>query len=208
MNYIFDITLNLNDVYYDFFEWNKNDTFIHVRKIPIFKINNLDFCNIFNNNVVLEKDFFIKIKEKTEIYGKKNKTDSLCLFYAHDNIFAVSFNEEGLSKKISSLAVDDELDILESTKLKTKEIKYKIINDRKKMKQTRYEIKNKIFLQKQINSLNIDKDSDKIKYLYFEYFNQFNDDTENALETLKNKLNDEQINDNLSHFFKLSSSQN
>lgn len=208
MNYIFDITLNLNDVYYDFFEWNKNDTFIHVRKIPIFKINNLDFCNIFNNNVVLENDFFMKIKNKTEIYGKKNKTDSFCLFYAYDNIFAVSFNEEGLSKKISSLAVDDELDILENTKLKTKEINYKIINNRKKLKQTRYEIKNKIFLQKQINSLNIDKDSDKIKYLYFEYFNHFNDDTENALETLKNKLNDEQINDNLRHFFKLSGSQN
>ena len=207
MNYIFDITLNFNDVYYDFFEWNKNDTFIHVRKIPIFKISNRDFLDILNHNIILDEDFFMKIKNKTEIYGKKNKTESLCLFYNNDNIFAISFNNDGTSNKISSLCVDDELDILECTKLKAREVNYKIINQRKKVKQTRHEMKSKIFLQKQINNLSIDKDEDKIKYLYFEYFNNFNNDTKKALEALKEKLNDEQINDNLKHFFKLSSKQ-
>ena len=42
MNYVYDIYLNLNNVLYDFFDWDKNDKLIHIKKIPIFKIWNKD----------------------------------------------------------------------------------------------------------------------------------------------------------------------
>ena len=40
MTYIYDVTLNFNEILYDFFEWNNSDTLTHIRKIPMFKVNN------------------------------------------------------------------------------------------------------------------------------------------------------------------------
>ena len=34
MNFIYDIVLNFNKDYYDFFEWNKKDSVINIKKIP------------------------------------------------------------------------------------------------------------------------------------------------------------------------------
>ena len=39
MTYIYDVTLNFNEILYDFFEWNNTDNLIHVRKIPQRNIN-------------------------------------------------------------------------------------------------------------------------------------------------------------------------
>ena len=50
MNYIYDIVINLNQQYYDFFEWNQNDVVYHIRKIPIFKIESQDFLNLVSKN--------------------------------------------------------------------------------------------------------------------------------------------------------------
>ena len=40
MNYIYDILLNFQNEYYDFFEWNTNDQITHIKKIPIIKVSN------------------------------------------------------------------------------------------------------------------------------------------------------------------------
>ena len=40
MNYIYDVYLNLNDTLYDFFDWNKNDKLMHIKKIPIIMVSN------------------------------------------------------------------------------------------------------------------------------------------------------------------------
>ena len=39
MNYIYDIYLNLNKNLYDFYEWNKSDNIIHIKKIIDFLTN-------------------------------------------------------------------------------------------------------------------------------------------------------------------------
>ena len=36
MNYIYDIVLNFNKEYYNFFEWNKRDNIVNVKKIPLY----------------------------------------------------------------------------------------------------------------------------------------------------------------------------
>ena len=40
MNYVYDISLNLNKDYIDFYDWNENDDIIYFIKIPIIKISN------------------------------------------------------------------------------------------------------------------------------------------------------------------------
>ena len=46
MNYIYDVVLNLQKEYYDFYEWNQNDNIFHMRKIPIIKINKKQLLEI------------------------------------------------------------------------------------------------------------------------------------------------------------------
>ena len=43
MNFIYDIVLNFNKNYYNFFEWNKKDNIISVKKIPLFLVDNNTF---------------------------------------------------------------------------------------------------------------------------------------------------------------------
>ena len=61
MNYAYDIILNFQKDYYDFFEWNKNDEILHIRKIPIFKISNTDYQLFKNSTVKFNKDFVTKM---------------------------------------------------------------------------------------------------------------------------------------------------
>ena len=207
MTYIYDVTLNFNEVLYDFFEWNNNDNLIHVRKIPIFKVSNENFLNMLMYEVQLSDDILKKIKDKTNTYGKKTKSFTSCLIRNEDNIIALKFDDNGISKQVSSIIIEEELDILEIRVSMTKSFEYKTLNKRKFLTSTRYDSVNRTYLQKQINSLNIDNDREKIKYLYFEYFGKYINDEKTALNKLKKEVIKDNYNNNLKDFFKLSSNR-
>ena len=206
MTYIYDVTLNFNETLYDFFEWNSSDTLTHVRKIPIFKVSNDVFIDILSNIVKISDTILNRIKDKTDVYGKKNKSFTACLIRNEDNIIALKFNDEGLSKYISNIVVEEELDILEIKVNTTKVFEYEIINPRKNLLTTRYDSINKTYIEKQLNSLNVKKDKEKIKYLYFEYFGKYITDEALALNKLKKEFNNNSSN-KLKDFLKLSSNK-
>ena len=206
MTYIYDVTLNFNETLYDFFEWNSSDTLTHVRKIPIFKVSNDIFIDILSNIVKISDTILNKIKDKTDVYSKKNKSFTACLIRNEDNIIALRFNDEGISKYISNIVVEEELDILEIKVNTTKVFEYKIIKPRKNLLTTRYDSMNKTYIEKQLNSLNIKKDKEKIKYLYFEYFGKYITDETLALNKLKKEFNNNSSNI-LKDFLKLSSNK-
>ena len=207
MTYIYDVTLNFNEVLYDFFEWNNSDNLIHVRKIPIFKVSNDTFLNVLTYEVQLSDEILYKIKDKTDTYGKKTKSFTSCLIRNEDNIIALKFDDNGISKQVSSIIIEEELDILEIRVSMTKSFEYKTLNKRKFLTSTRYDSLNRTYLQKQINSLNIDNDREKIKYLYFEYFGKYINDEKTALNKLKKEIIKDNYNNNLKDFFKLSSNK-
>ena len=157
MTYIYDVTLNFNETLYDFFEWNNSDTLTHVRKIPIFKVSNEVFIDILSNAIKVSDTILSKMKDKTDVYGKKNKSFTACLIRNEDNIIALKFNEDGVSKYISNIVVEEELDILEIKVNTTKTFEYEIIKPRKNLLTTRYDSMNKTYIEKQLNSLNVDK---------------------------------------------------
>ena len=57
MNYIYDIVLNFNKEYYSFYEWNRKDNIINVKKIPLFLVDNECFNIMKYDNVCVSKDF-------------------------------------------------------------------------------------------------------------------------------------------------------
>ena len=203
MNYIYDITVNFNDVYLDFFEWNKEDKIMHIRKIPIIKVANKSFLDIYNNEIKINMDLLNKIYKKTEVYDKKKSFLTCCLFISDNNMLAIEFDKNGKSKKIGSINIEEELDILESMHIKSKDISYTTYKRRKKYYQTRNERKNKLLIKNKLNSLNIIDDEDKIKYLYFEYFNELNNNSKDALCKLKKLIDKDIINDNIKFFLSI-----
>ena len=46
MDYIYDIVLNFNDDYYEFYEWKQEDKIINIKKIPIYKIPTNKYLDI------------------------------------------------------------------------------------------------------------------------------------------------------------------
>ena len=48
MNYIYDIVLNFQKNYYNFFEWNRTDNIKNIYKISIYHITDNDLINFLN----------------------------------------------------------------------------------------------------------------------------------------------------------------
>ena len=162
MKYIYDIILNFNDTFIDFFDWNDEDSIDYIKRIPIFKVSNKVINDIKNNKVIFE-DFTNTISNKCEVYMKDaiGIIEYACLFCSKDYVIAIEFNYKGASIFKSDLLIDESLDIIEYCKrIKPINFNYKIIS-----KET-----NNFMTRKEQNI-------DKIKYLYYECFKK----TENNL---------------------------
>ena len=121
MDYIYDISLNFNDEYFDFYEWNKDDKIINIRKIPIFKVNNKTFYDFRMNKVLIDKEFLKLINNHTEYFF--NKTIKLMTaFLLTDGLDIIALKIDK-NMKYSSLLVNEELDILENNVIKKSNIK-------------------------------------------------------------------------------------
>ena len=172
MKYIYDIILNYIDNYYDFFEWNNDDSVDYIKKIPVFKVSNDVINDLINNKVMIDKEFIDNIKDKCEIYMNNGIgiIEYTCLFCSNDKVIAIEFNYKGISMFKSDLLIDESLDIIECCKkIKIVKLNYKIIVEDKISLMTREEVKMIGFVKRELNNI---EDIDKIKYLYYECFNR------------------------------------
>lgn len=203
MTYIYDILLNFKDELYDFFDWNKTDNIIHIRKIPILKIDTKDLINIKNNNIVIDEKILEQIKNKAEIFTPKNIKKMGYMFLLSDGKYVLGVLKQGRKIKKSSLLIDEEMDILdEIDNLEKINIDYKIIakeyNDELK---TRKQKETEKFIKKELNK--IKNEDDKLKYLYYECFNEKEENIEKIIYKITENISDLDINKKLYNFFKL-----
>ena len=181
MNFIYDIVLNFNKDFYNFFEWNKNDNIINVKKIPIFLIDNDTFTSMKYDNVIVSKEFIDLIKDKTYTYTR-SKLGISCLISNNKEVIAVLFNDNGNLIKRSSLMLDEEEEVLDEIENDSL-YKINIIKRRKvNIENVNRNIKEKKdFLIKYINE---EKNDINLKYLYYDYFEK----DENNIKIIKNEL--------------------
>ena len=182
MNYIYDIILNFNKEYYDFYDWSIEDEITEVRKIPLIKVD----CKVYNdlilNTFKLDELFLEKIKNKCEIYiGKSLKRITAFLLTDGDNITAFKIDK---NIEYSSLQVDDELDILDELEINDSIIKYDILNKKNIVLKTRNQESNENFIKKELSHIFIENNISKIKYIYYECFNK----KENRIDIIKKRL--------------------
>lgn len=174
MNYIYDILLNYNNIPYDFFEWNKSDNILHIRKIPLIKVSANTLKDIIDYEVKLDNSFLSYIKRKTEIFNNKNirLLDYACLLSDGVNVLAIMVKNDHCFK--SKLLLDEEEEVLAiSEKLDEQEILYtKLKKNYDIYFKTRKQLENEHKLRIELNKLFREKNYETLKYMYYECFNR------------------------------------
>ena len=62
MEYIYDIVLNFNDCYYEFYEWNTDDNIKHIKKICSIKVSDDTIKDIIENDCFVSKKFLEQLR--------------------------------------------------------------------------------------------------------------------------------------------------
>ncbi len=190
MNYIYDIVVNFNPQIYEFFEWKKNDNVINVRKIPLFRVSDQDYLFLKYNDVKLEDKFICQIENMTSTYTRTNLGTS-CLISNTKESIGLLFDKQGNVIKRSCLIFDEEEEVNSlAEEIEITDIIY-IKNQKKEIvNMPRIEKEKRTYLEKYLKKLDI-KDSIKIKYLYYDYFDEEEDDPINAKKRLIKEINND-----------------
>lgn len=192
MKYVNDVILNFHKNYYDFYEWEENDNFLYVKKIPIFKVSKKDL-NLFKTcKVFVDLNFINSIKDKCLIYTNKdvNIVNYVCIFMDDYSLVSILFNSKGISVKKSSLQVDEELDVLEKyNKINKIDLDIKVIGKDVINNFTRKELKKIKYINRELDNIYNNLNFDKLKYIYFECFNVNSNDFNYMIKEVYNYVN-------------------
>ena len=198
MNYVYDVMLNFQKDFFDFYEWNIEDKLINIHKIPILKVSNQDFKNIKNSQVKFDKSFIPK--------NKNQKHNHVFLISNGKNVIGIKLNKNGTNYYKSSLLLNDEEEIVNNIKKKeNNKIKYKIIkNNNKNYYLTRNERKRKKEVYQKLHKLFQNKEEEKIKYIYLECFNKTENNVIKAYNIIKKEILTNNITcDKIYNFFNI-----
>lgn len=181
MIYIYDILANFNETLYDFYDWKTEDTILHLRKVPLFKIDTSAFIDISFNETIVDKNFLEKIYNKTQVFTARNvETINYCAVFTNDiNAVIIMFKQGGKVIKKSKMLVNEEMEVLSiSAKIEKTNLEYKVEKKNKFSNMTRSE---KIEVNNLIEIINELKDNEEIiNYIYFEWFNHLPDKNAHA----------------------------
>ena len=190
MNYIYDIVLNFNSNYYEFYEWNKNDNILNIRKIPTFKVDNQTYYDFKFNDITVKNDFLKLIEDETSIYlGNTNKY--MCIITNSKEAIGIMFNKNGLIIKKSSLIIDEENEVLElAYDIENTRIDYQVNRVCKKMRLiSRSEGEKKKKIINNLNHLFKINNYELIRYIYYDAFLKDEKDVNKIYDELINVIN-------------------
>ena len=211
MCYVYDIVLNFNSDLYEFFEWKREDSLYHIKRINLIKVDSITYNNIFDNVVTFTNNsFLLNIFNKCEYYTNRSIDTINYAFIITDSyrLLGIMLDNNGKTIKYSSFLLDEEEEILDvSNKLKETKLNYKIIKKRNRNDfNTRLEINIVNFIKNDLDNNYKKNNLNKLKYLYYEYFNKQSDNIDLIYQELVNEL-DKDITEkhyNLYNLIKLS----
>lgn len=192
MNYVYDILLNFQDYAYDFYEWNIDDEITHIRKAPMVRISTEQLEKLNHYRCQIAPSFVKKIENKAEQFTNRSVEKIVYLFLATDtkSIIACLLNAKGIIVKKSKLLVDEEEEALMMSKnlpFTSFEI-HKLRKRKIREFETRYDQSMKKRLKQEIYKLN-KQNVEKLKYLYYECFNEKEEDTKKIIQKFYTELN-------------------
>lgn len=184
MNYIYDIVLNFQDNYYQFFEWNRKDKIKNISKIVVYRVNDQDLYNLKYNQVTITGEFLTKLKEDNKKYKK-----IMCLITNTKHTIGLLISKDGIIKKRSSLLFEEEEEVNNySRTLPITTIDYQENIQIIPKNCLRIELEKKDIL---IEYLDKTTDLPTLKYLYYEYFQKECENINQIKKTLLAELEKE-----------------
>ncbi len=189
MIYVYDVLVNLNEEMYDFYDWDESDDYVHVRRVPLFKVSFNQYSDLVNRKVKVSEDFLINIKDKTQVFSSRNIEiiPYSAIFSDGKMAVMVEFNDKGCSLRKSKFLINEEMEILNITNsMKESVVDYNIVNSRANRNNMIRSERNVInVIVKELENLKDDKE--RIDYLYYEWFdsNEGNLKYEKLLKDLK-----------------------
>ena len=142
------------------------------------------------NNIKIDKNFLLKIKNKTELFSNKfvDYIEYASIFTDGCDLIILEFSKNGECLLKSSMLLDEMEDTLsESEILNESDIKYEVIQKNKKneflTRKQKYIFE---YIKKELNYLLKNKKNEKLKYLYYEWYNKKSEN----INYITNKLQD------------------
>ena len=186
MNYYYDFIISLDYDYHYFYELEDP---IIVKKIPIIRISHSNYIEILRTKFKVDKEFLSIINNKSK-FKKEIDSKYICIFTDNKNAFVVEFNNNGESINKSSLLLEDELNICElSYSNQVINLNYNIFNREDISIDTIQSIRIKKYILLEIESCLNKKNYNKLKFIYLEWFNKMNNNIEDIVKDMHNKLN-------------------
>lgn len=204
MTYIYDVIFNFDDDLCEFYEWDKLDNYYHIKKVYLIKVDSKTYNDLLDNRVVFKNDIFIDIFNKCEYYDKKKIKTFPYVFLVTDSYrsMALMLDDELKIIKYSSLLLDEEEEINEiSSRLPLVNLEYNIIEKNKISDLTKEEKKVLNYIESDLHNCYHQKDINKLKYWYYEYFNKESDNIEFIYQSLLKTL--DEYNDKHHNLYKL-----
>lgn len=182
---IYDLFLNFQEVAYEFFEWKRQDSIEHIKKIPLVHVSTEELLDCLRFQIRVTPEFLEKIRYSTERYDFK-RIEYACVISDGNVALAIEFCKDGLSIYKSRLLPEDEEEICQYAFHEDKsEFCYQKVDSIELFPFfTRKERKIKNFLEREILKSYEEKECSKLQYLYLEYYDSISDD----LEFMKNQL--------------------
>lgn len=194
MNIVYDLFLNFEEIAFDFFEWNKQDTIDHIKKIPLFRVSTKTLQDFVYKSIQVEEVFLKEIYNMTEKYDL-GRLEYACLFSDGKASIALEFAKDGTSMYKSHLLLEDEEEVAKYVfNEKETTISYKVLSkEESKIFFTRKERKIRNLIEREIIKTYQNQEKSKMQYLYLEYFDEMEQDIcimkTKLLDSMKENLN-------------------
>ena len=172
MDYVYDIVLNFQNNYYEFYEWKSSDKIINVKKAPIYKISTKDYLNIKEHSITIDK---ISLPKQSKLFLVTNGSE----------IMGLLINNKGQIIKKSSLIFEESDDILSDIEdIKSINIKYQIDNFHKQQLMSRANEEKMQYIDNCLKNIDKQKDEYFLKYLYYDIYDAKEDDIDKIYQDL------------------------
>ncbi|MBE6148409.1 MAG: hypothetical protein E7167_02820 [Firmicutes bacterium] len=170
------LKLNFLDSYYMFYDWLDTDEIESNLSLMVYKVSSKVVSDFISYNIKLNDLSILK-------------DGNALLFTDSYTYIAIEFDKDGNSLYKSSLLLEDELRL--NTKvdtLKNIKVNYEILSENQSNKDLRINEEIRKTIKVELNNLYHTKNEDKIKYLYYEWFQKAENDIEKMIKCMNKKI--------------------
>ena len=188
MHFCFDILVNLDETLWQFYEWDKSDNIIFLKKVPLLKINEKIFKLIYSYNGIIDSEFIKKYYNKTIIKGSRNNA-TMFLLTTGKNCLVIEVNKLGNIISRSQLMVEDEINCNEKVvNLKDMHIPFKKTSKLILRKDFRQGENEKRIIKTELKTIKKENNLLKCSYLYYEWFGILENNLEKMIDNCLEEL--------------------